>query len=149
MAKTSAGFHLSPVPFASEVYTVLTPLSFAFFEMYFARSLKAPLTDGSPISLEKSTNNELQKGKKGILKVNNPTLSEIEIAKDAGTNKDRLHYFFMTRYIDAYKNQINYFIDCIKKRSMPKPDSFDGYYALYLAENALKTARTGRTDFLS
>ena len=88
-------------------------------------------------------------GSKGILKVNNPTLSEIELAKDAGTTKDRLHYFFMTRYIDAYKNQINYFVDCIKKRSMPKPDSYDGFYALYLAENALKSARTGRTVFLS
>ena len=88
-------------------------------------------------------------GSKGILKVNNPTLSEIELAKEAGTTKDRLHDFFMTRYVDAYKNQINYFVDCIKKRSMPKPDSYDGYYALYLAENALKSARTGRTVFLS
>jgi len=88
-------------------------------------------------------------GSKGSLKVNNPTLSEIELAKEAGTTKDRLHHFFMTRYIDAYKNQIDYFVDCIKNRSMPKPDSYDGYYALYLAENALKSARTGRTVFLS
>ena len=88
-------------------------------------------------------------GSKGSLKVNNPTLSEIELAKEAGTTKDRLHHFFMTRYIDAYKNQINYFVDCIKKRSMPKPDSYDGYYALYLAENALKSAKTGRTVYLS
>ncbi len=88
-------------------------------------------------------------GWKGSLKVNNPTLSEIELAKEAGTTKDRLHHFFMTRYIDAYKNQIDYFVDCIKKRSMPKPDSYDGYYALYLAENALKSAKTGRTVYLS
>ena len=88
-------------------------------------------------------------GSKGSLKVNNPTLSEIELAKEAGTTKDRLHHFFMTRYIDAYKNQIDYFVDCIKKRSMPKPDSYDGYYALYLAENALKSAKTGRTVYLS
>ena len=88
-------------------------------------------------------------GSKGSLKVNNPTLSEIELAKEAGTTKDRLHHFFMTRYIDAYKNQIDYFVDCIKKRSMPKPDSSDGYYALYLAENALKSAKTGRTVYLS
>ncbi len=88
-------------------------------------------------------------GSKGSLKVNNPNLSEIELAKEAGTTKDRLHHFFMTRYIDAYKNQIDYFVDCIKKRSMPKPDSYDGYYALYLAENALKSAKTGRTVYLS
>ena len=88
-------------------------------------------------------------GSKGSLKVNNPTLSEIELAKEAGTTKDRLHHFFMTRYIDAYKNQIDYFVDCIKKRSMPKPNSSDGYYALYLAENALKSAKTGRTVYLS
>lgn len=88
-------------------------------------------------------------GSKGSLKVNNPTLSEIELAKEAGTTKDRLHHFFMTRYIDAYKNQIDYFVDCIRKRSMPKPDSYDGYYALYLAENALKSAKTGRTVYLS
>ena len=88
-------------------------------------------------------------GSKGSLKVNNPTLLEIELAKEAGTTKDRLHHFFMTRYIDAYKNQIDYFVDCIKKRSMPKPDSYDGYYALYLAENALKSAKTGRTVYLS
>ncbi len=88
-------------------------------------------------------------GSKGSLKVNNPTLSEIELAKEAGTTKDRLHHFFMTRYIDAYKNQIDYFVDCIKKRSMPKPDSYNGYYALYLAENALKSAKTGRTVYLS
>ena len=88
-------------------------------------------------------------GSQGSLKVNNPTLSEIELAKEAGTTKDRLHHFFMTRYIDAYKNQIDYFVDCIKKRSMPKPDSYDGYYALYLAENALKSVKTGRTVYLS
>ena len=88
-------------------------------------------------------------GSKGSLKVNNPTLSEIELAKEAGTTKDRLHHFFMTRYIDAYKNQIDYFVDCIKNRSMPKPDSYDGYYALNLAENALKSAKTGRTVYLS
>ena len=88
-------------------------------------------------------------GSKGSLKVNNPTLSEIELAKEAGTTKDRLHHFFMTRYIDAYKNQIDYFVDCIKKRAMPKPDGYDGYYALYLAENALKSAKTGRTVYLS
>ena len=88
-------------------------------------------------------------GSKGSLKVNNPTLSEIELAKEAGTTKDRLHHFFMTRYIEAYKNQIDYFVDCIKNRSMPKPDSYDGYYALYLAENALKSAKTGRTVYLS
>ena len=88
-------------------------------------------------------------GSKGSLKVNNPTLSEIELAKEAGTTKDRLHHFFMTRYIDAYKNQIDYFVDCIKKQSMPKPDGSDGYYALYLAENALKSAKTGRTVYLS
>ena len=88
-------------------------------------------------------------GSKGSLKVNNPTLSEIELAKEAGTTKDRLHHFFMTRYIDAYKNQIDYFVDCIKKRSMPKPDSYDGYYALYLAENALKSAKTGKSVYLS
>ena len=88
-------------------------------------------------------------GSKGSLKVNNPTLSEIELAKEAGTTKDRLHHFFMTRYIDAYKNQIDYFVDCIKKRSITKPDSYDGYYALYLAENALKSAKTGRTVYLS
>ena len=88
-------------------------------------------------------------GSKGSLKVNNPTLSEIELAKKAGTTKDRLHHFFMTRYIDAYKNQIDYFVDCIKKRSMPKPDGSDGYYALCLAENALRSAKTGRTVYLS
>ena len=55
----------------------------------------------------------------------------------------------MTRYADAYKNQIDYFIECIKKKSMPKPDVQDGHYALYLAENALKSARTGRTIYLS
>ena len=32
---------------------------------------------------------------------------------------------------------------------MPKPDSYDGYYALYLAQNALKSAKTGRTVYLS
>ena len=88
-------------------------------------------------------------GSKGSLKVNNPTLSEIELAKEAGTTKDRLHHFFMTRYIDAYKNQIDYFVDCIKKRSMPKPDSYNGYYAMYLSENALKSAKKCRTVYLS
>ncbi|MBT04081.1 MAG: inositol 2-dehydrogenase [Crocinitomicaceae bacterium] len=88
-------------------------------------------------------------GSKGILKVNNPPLTEIELANESGATKERLHTFFMTRYADAYKNQIDYFIECIKKKSMPKPDVQDGYYALYLAENALKSARTGRTIYLS
>jgi myo-inositol 2-dehydrogenase/D-chiro-inositol 1-dehydrogenase len=52
----------------------------------------------------------------------------------------------MTRYIDAYANEIAAFIDAAsKKGKKASPSGNDGLMALKLADAALKSATEGKT----
>ena len=52
--------------------------------------------------------------------------------------------FFMTRYTEAYANEIAAFIDAIGGKRPASPDGKDGLIALALADAALKSATEHR-----
>lgn len=84
-------------------------------------------------------------GSKGMVAAENQRPVSIEVANDKGYTRPPLHDFFMTRYIDAYANEISAFIEALAKGTKPSPSGADGLAALKLADAALKSVRTGKT----
>ena len=83
-------------------------------------------------------------GSKGAVCAENQRPVSIEIASAAGYTRPPLHDFFMTRYTEAYANEISSFIDTVESKSPASPSGLDGLIALALAEAALQSAETGR-----
>jgi len=84
-------------------------------------------------------------GSKGMVAAENQRPVSIEVANDKGYTRPPLHDFFMTRYIDAYANEISAFIAALAKGTKPSPSGADGLAALKLADAALKSAKSGKT----
>ncbi|MBX3577432.1 MAG: inositol 2-dehydrogenase [Rhizobiaceae bacterium] len=85
-------------------------------------------------------------GSKGMVAAENQRPVSIEVANGAGYTRPPLHDFFMTRYIDAYANEIAAFIATMAKRGrkVASPSGKDGLAALVLADAALKSVKTGK-----
>jgi myo-inositol 2-dehydrogenase/D-chiro-inositol 1-dehydrogenase len=83
-------------------------------------------------------------GSLGSVAAENQRAVSIEIATKAGYTRPPLLDFFMTRYIDAYANEIAAFIDAIGGKRAARPDGDDGLKALALADAALKSVAEGR-----
>ena len=84
-------------------------------------------------------------GSKGMVAAENQRPVSIEVANDKGYTRPPLHDFFMTRYIDAYANEIAAFIAALAAKKKASPSGADGLAALRLADAALKSAKTGKT----
>ena len=83
-------------------------------------------------------------GSKGMVAAENQRPVSIELATASGYARPPLHDFFMTRYIDAYANEITAFVDCIVNGAQPSPNGQDGLNALRIADAALLSAQTGK-----
>ena len=83
-------------------------------------------------------------GSLGMVSAENQRPVSIEIANSQGFTKPPLHYFFMTRYIDAYAEEINYFVNSLKSGSEIKPNGIDGLNALIIAEAAKSSLLKGK-----
>jgi myo-inositol 2-dehydrogenase/D-chiro-inositol 1-dehydrogenase len=68
----------------------------------------------------------------------------IEIAGAGGYTRPPLLDFFMTRYTEAYANEIAAFIAAVGGRRPASPDGRDGLIALALAEAALRSVQEAR-----
>jgi myo-inositol 2-dehydrogenase/D-chiro-inositol 1-dehydrogenase len=84
-------------------------------------------------------------GSKGMIAAENQRPVSIEIANGQGYTRPPLHDFFMTRYLDAYANEIASFIAAVNSGAKPSPSGHDGLVALTLADAALKSAKQGTT----
>ena len=84
-------------------------------------------------------------GSKGMVAAENQRPVSIELANDKGYTRPPLHDFFMTRYIDAYANEIASFIAAATAGKKAAPSGKDGLIALKLADAALESAKTGKT----
>jgi myo-inositol 2-dehydrogenase/D-chiro-inositol 1-dehydrogenase len=65
-------------------------------------------------------------GSKGLIAAENQRPVSIEIANGQGYTRPPLHDFFMTRYLDAYANEIASFIAAVNSRAKPSPSGHDG-----------------------
>lgn len=83
-------------------------------------------------------------GSKGVVSAENQRPVSIEIANGDGYTRPPLHDFFMTRYTEAYANEIASFIDSVEKGTKISPSGADGLAALKLADAAVQSVKEGK-----
>jgi myo-inositol 2-dehydrogenase/D-chiro-inositol 1-dehydrogenase len=83
-------------------------------------------------------------GSKGMVAAENQRPVSIELANEQGYTRPPLHDFFMTRYVEAYANEISAFIAALAAGATPSPSGADGLAALRLADAAWKSAKSGK-----
>jgi myo-inositol 2-dehydrogenase/D-chiro-inositol 1-dehydrogenase len=83
-------------------------------------------------------------GSKGAVAAENQRPVSIEIATGEGYTRPPLHDFFMTRYTEAYANEIESFIAAIEKGAEIAPSGKDGLAALALADAAVRSVAEKR-----
>ncbi len=84
-------------------------------------------------------------GSKGMVAAENQRPVSIEVANAGGYTRPPLHDFFMTRYIEAYANEIARFVEALSSKTDASPSGTDGLRALVLADAALRSVKEGRT----
>lgn len=82
-------------------------------------------------------------GSLGSASAENQRPISIEVATAEGYTRPPLHDFFMTRYTEAYANEIGGFIAAIEADAPISPSGEDGLLALQLADAALASVRSG------
>ena len=89
-------------------------------------------------------------GSKGmIISDNQRDLETVLYSKNSTNNKTQLKNFFIERYSEAYKIQLNDLIKICKKNSKPLADFEDGRKSLILAEMAKKSLKTKRFEMIT
>ena len=83
-------------------------------------------------------------GSTGMASVENMRATMVEVANAGGYSREPLLNFFMTRYTDAYRNEISGFIAALTAGKLMTPSGEDGLKALVLAEAAYKSVAEGR-----
>ena len=83
-------------------------------------------------------------GSKGSVAAENMREANIEIANAQGFTRPPLLNFFMTRYTEAYANEIAGFIGAVNDGGATPTTGEDGLRALALADAALKSVEDGR-----
>jgi myo-inositol 2-dehydrogenase/D-chiro-inositol 1-dehydrogenase len=89
-------------------------------------------------------------GSKGMVQSDNPMPSMLR-RSDASMTRSLgpLHHFFIERYMQAYLDELNEFIDRVTRGLPPAVGLEDGRRALIIADAAFESIRTGKTVKLS
>jgi myo-inositol 2-dehydrogenase/D-chiro-inositol 1-dehydrogenase len=83
-------------------------------------------------------------GSKGMLRAGNVHMTTVESATAGGFTQDVIQNFFIDRYVAAYANEINAFLDAVEKGTSPRANGHDGLMASKLADAATKSRETGQ-----
>jgi myo-inositol 2-dehydrogenase/D-chiro-inositol 1-dehydrogenase len=81
-------------------------------------------------------------GSKGALKAANVAESTVVFAGADGIVGDKPLPFFLERYAEAYRRELDHFIDVVTRGTPPSPGGGDGVKALALADAALRSLET-------
>ncbi|MHC8609837.1 inositol 2-dehydrogenase (plasmid) [Paenarthrobacter ureafaciens] len=85
-------------------------------------------------------------GSEGMLNAGNVSPTTVRKYSAAGTEEtDAYLPFFLERYVDAYRNELDSFAKAIRNGTACSPGFDDGVQALVLANAAEESARSGRT----
>ena len=82
-------------------------------------------------------------GEKGMLRAGNVTATTVELANGAGFASEPALPFFLERYAEAYRRELDAFIGAVAAGQAPKPSGEDGLKALLLADAATRSAQSG------
>ncbi len=84
-------------------------------------------------------------GSLGMISSENQRPLSLEIASKEGFTKQPLHYFFMTRYKEAYNEEMKYFIRALKNKEDLHPNENDALNALIIAETVMESANLNKS----
>ena len=83
-------------------------------------------------------------GSKGALRADNVAESTVVFAGADGIVGDKPLPFFLERYAEAYRRELDHFVDALSRGTPPRPGGGDGLKALALADAALQSLETRR-----
>ena len=81
-------------------------------------------------------------GSEGALKAENVAESTVVFAGAEGIVGDNPLPFFLERYAEAYRRELDHFVDALTRATPPQPGGVDGVKALALADAALQSLAT-------
>ena len=83
-------------------------------------------------------------GSAGMLRAGNHTPTTVEVSDGTGVIGDKPMFFFLERYAEAYRLELDHFLDCLEKGTKPLAGVEDGLRSLLLADAATESVKTGR-----
>ncbi|MFM9271475.1 inositol 2-dehydrogenase [Halomonas elongata] len=83
-------------------------------------------------------------GSAGMLQAQNESDTRLRFTGEPGQVEDKPKWFFLERYAEAYRHEINDFVDAWKQQRAPLAGADDGLQALRLAEAAERSRHEGR-----
>jgi len=84
-------------------------------------------------------------GQAGMLQAHNRHLTTVEAwGRECTRAMDPVQDFFITRYADAYRAELDHFIECMETGAAPLAGFAEGREALRLADAALESMASGR-----
>ncbi len=83
-------------------------------------------------------------GERGMLQAENVLASTLQVTDSHGLTRAKPLHFFLERYAQAYRNELDHFAEVVTKGVTPSPSGEDGRRALALADAAVESLRTGR-----
>lgn len=87
-------------------------------------------------------------GSKGMAQAGNHRATTVTIASGEGYKTDPLLNFFMERYAEAYRAELQSFVKVLSGENLSVPDGQDGLRALELADAALESTHSGKVVVL-
>ena len=84
-----------------------------------------------------------------MLLADNRRSTTVVCAGSGGYTQDPAENFFLERYADAYRLELDAFVHCLDTGAAPEPGGADGLRALELADAAVQSARTGNAIAVS
>ncbi|EMI4428962.1 inositol 2-dehydrogenase [Providencia rettgeri] len=83
-------------------------------------------------------------GEKGLLTAGNIKENSVALLSEVGCLSAKPEYFFLQRYHEAYQAEWQHFVDILAGRAESEMTGTDGELALYLADKALESLKTGK-----
>ena len=82
-------------------------------------------------------------GEKGMLISGNQLPTTLERHGKDGTRRDPLLYFFIDRYAESYRRELDAFVQAVEAGTAPAIGFDDGRRALMIAEAGVRSAKRG------
>ena len=83
-------------------------------------------------------------GSKGCAIAGNDTPNTVRIFTAENTSMDKIPFFFLERYMDSYKKELQAFFDCLRNNQDPTPSGEDGLQDVLVAIAAKKSLEENR-----
>ena len=88
-------------------------------------------------------------GSKGMVQSKNKFDNYTLTYSENGVTSALPQHFFLERYADAYKKEMDHFIDCIRNKKKPEVSGYDGLMSLMLGLCAKESLNSNKPVFLS